>query len=332
MTLLLGAFLFCVPFVCASVSSLNDTNTHTLYASECPSCNTRTLWDILLTCVSTLFACTWTAIHTNIPGMDEGRVAITFRRLFLTVAALIAPELIISWATRQFFSARAATKEFNDAFGAPLGRARGRHGDVPLLSDVAEGNERPSTPKPAKFRRWTVTHGFFAWMGGFMLYIKDEPRGTLDPDKLLQFVREEFVDMPVISQAEIKDRSKGDGLSKGISLLQLAWFFVQLIARYAQNLPITLLEIDTLAVAALTCVAYGLWWKKPKDVECPYTVHWKGTADQLGQLTYEEPDLDRVGLGCLNSLIYPFISLMGMEVFVSPRAAHSRRVPSLGGY
>jgi hypothetical protein len=124
-------------------------------------------------------------------------------------------------------------------------------------------------------------------MGGFMLYVNDEPRGTLTPDELLRFIDERSVDMPVISEAEVADRSKGDGLSKSFSILQLVWFVVQLFARYVQTLPITLLEIDTLAVTALTCISYGLWWKKPKDVRCPYVVHWKGPASQPSRLTYE---------------------------------------------
>ncbi|KAG1717710.1 hypothetical protein EDB19DRAFT_1175719 [Suillus lakei] len=328
MTLLLCALLLCVPFVGASLPSLNDTNTRTLDASECPSCNTRTLWDILLSCGLTIFACTWSAVHTNIPGRDEGRATITSRRLFIMIMALIAPELMITWATRQFFSARATAKEFNDEFAVRLGQFRDRQAiwesklAAALLGDI---------PNSSGNSGWTVTHGFFAWMGGFMLYVDGEPRGTLDPDELLVFVRSGSVDMPVISQVEIEDRGKGDGLSKGIALLQLAWFFVQLVARYAQNLPITLLEIDTLAAAALTCVAYSLWWKKPKDVRCPYIVYWKA-ENQPCLLTYEDADLYRVGLGRVNSFIYPFISLTGIRVFISPRAARFRRVPSLGGY
>ncbi|KAG0695638.1 hypothetical protein DFH29DRAFT_858668 [Suillus ampliporus] len=34
----------------------------------------------------------------------------------------------------------------------------------------------------------------------------------------------------------------------------------------------------------------------------------------------------------LEYLIYPFFNLMGMGETISPRAVHSRRVPSLGGY
>jgi hypothetical protein len=123
-------------------------------------------------------------------------------------------------------------------------------------------------------------------MGGFMLYVNDEPRAPLTPNELVDLVRNGFVDVPVIAEEDIEDRSKGDMLSKGIAILQLLWFVIQLAARYVQNLPISLLEIDTLAVAALTCIAYGLWWKKPKDVGRPHPVHWKATASPHIDLKY----------------------------------------------
>ncbi|KAG1730950.1 uncharacterized protein EDB91DRAFT_737230 [Suillus paluster] len=343
MTLLPLAILLCVTFVCASQPSLNGTCVPSLDISDSPSrSDTRTLWDILWSCAATLFACAWTAIHPNIPGMKEGKLTITSRRLLIMVMALIAPELMITWAARQFFSARAAAKEFNDEFGSQHAQAHGDHGDIAestatLLREISELDER-STPKAAvrNFREWTMAHGFFAWMGGFMLNVDDKPRATLDPDELLDFVRKGSMDMPIITEAEIEDRSKGDGLSKGIAILQLVWFVLQLIARYAQNLPITLLEIDTLAVSALTCITYCLWWKKPKNVGCPYTVHWKTTASPPSNLAYDESNITHA-LGCdcfpyFTYLTYPITSLMGFEVTISPRAARSHRVPSLGGY
>jgi hypothetical protein len=124
-------------------------------------------------------------------------------------------------------------------------------------------------------------------MGGFLLYVDDSRRVTLTPDELLGFVRDGSVDMPDILWADLDDRSKGDALSKGIVILQLGWFVVSLVARFSQNLPTTLLEIDTLAVAALTSIAYSLWWKKPKDVRRPYPVHWKTTVSPPTEFHYE---------------------------------------------
>ncbi|KAG1817836.1 hypothetical protein EV424DRAFT_1324170 [Suillus variegatus] len=256
MTLLPLAILFLlhVPFVCSSLSSINGTSLSTLDTSDPSSCsNTRSLWDIIWSCAVTLFACTGTAVHPNIPGMDEGKFTVYSRRLGIMMMALISPELMITWATAQYLTARNAAKDFND-------------------SDAFE---------------WTTTHGFFAWMGGFMLYFNDKPRATLTPDELLHFVHEGFVEMPIIVEADIEDRSKGDALSKGIAILQLAWFALQLVARHIQNLPITLLELDTLAVAALTGIAYGFWWKKPKGVGHPHAVYWKETASPPSNLAYE---------------------------------------------
>jgi hypothetical protein len=112
MILLLAISLY-VPFVRASLSNVNGTAIPALDVCDSSSSgDTRTLWDIISSCAATLFACTWTVIHPNIPGVDEGRLAITSRRLFIMFIALIAPELIITWAARQYFSARKAAVEF----------------------------------------------------------------------------------------------------------------------------------------------------------------------------------------------------------------------------
>ncbi|KAG1743004.1 hypothetical protein EDD22DRAFT_786452 [Suillus occidentalis] len=250
MILLIYAVLFCVPFVRASLPGFNDTCIHTLDSSACSTSNTRTLWDIISSCGLTLFACTWTAIHPNIPGVNHGMVRITFYRLCLMIMALFAPEIMFTWAVSQFFLAQRAAKVCNDTFA---------------------------------LTGWTLTHGFFACMGGFVLYADGEPKFTLKPDLLLDLVSKGSVEMPTITEAEIKDRSKGDGISKSVAILQLVWFIIQLITRHAQGLPVTLLEIDTLGVAALACIAYGFWWKKPKDIVCPYIVHLNSgvTAPQL---------------------------------------------------
>ena len=66
-----------------------------------------------------------------------------------------------------------------------------------------------------------------------------------------------------ITEEEISDRSKGDGLSKLIFMLQTSWFVVQCIARPIQGLDLTLLELTTAAMASLNSITWILWWKKP---------------------------------------------------------------------
>jgi hypothetical protein len=64
--------------------------------------------------------------------------------------ALMAPELIIVWAARQFFSARKAAKEFNGTFGAQDVNAHGdrrnmeEEGIASLLLKTTRSDERNS--------------------------------------------------------------------------------------------------------------------------------------------------------------------------------------------
>ncbi|KAK0197619.1 hypothetical protein F5146DRAFT_888456, partial [Armillaria mellea] len=57
--------------------------------------------------------------------------------------------------------------------------------------------------------------------------------------------------------------SKGDALSKTISIIQISGFIAQCIARVTQRLPITLLEMTALAFAGISITTYCLWWYKP---------------------------------------------------------------------
>jgi hypothetical protein len=274
--------------------------------------------------------------------MNEGRVIIFLRRLFIMILALIAPELMITWAAIQFLSARDAAKAFNVTSDTEFHQACSDNleSTVGLLNTFASDgkiNPHPSTPRVSgrHFEGWTVTYGFLAWMGGFMLYYGDEPRATLTPEELKRFVDEGSVEAPIIVKADIEGRSKGDALSKGIAILQLGWFVLQLVARYIQHLPITLLEIDTLAIVSLACIAYGLWWDKPKDVRRPYAVHWKAPTPPPGDLYYDTANQEfsrDEWHHYLVILIYPLRSLMGTAVTISPCAVRERRIPSLGGY
>ncbi|RDB27349.1 hypothetical protein Hypma_004323 [Hypsizygus marmoreus] len=192
----------------------------------------RSVPDIVWSCLATIFACTWIAIHPNIPP-QEGVVGSTITRVQILVVALLTPELIILWASRQWFAARAMAKEYEDC-------------------------------------GWTTTHAFFALMGGFKLYVDGKPHGTILAFDLGPYIRAGQID---ITEDEIQDKSKGDVLAKGFVLLQTAWFILQLFARFAKRLPVTELELATLAFAILNFVIYFFWWNKPLNLNCPVRMH-----------------------------------------------------------
>ena len=60
------------------------------------------------------------------------------------------------------------------------------------------------------------------------------------------------IEFPNVTVGEIKDRSKTDGFSKTIALGQTLWFAAQCIARRAQHLDLTLVELLTFSLAVLS--------------------------------------------------------------------------------
>jgi nitrate reductase NapE component len=66
---------------------------------------------------------------------------------------------------------------------------------------------------------------------------------------------------------DIEDRSKGDLLSKAMVLLQGLWFTAQCLARVQQHLPVTELEVATLAFQITSIFIWLLWLHKPLDVQ-----------------------------------------------------------------
>ena len=80
----------------------------------------------------------------------------------------------------------------------------------------------------------------------------------------------DFTSFMVPTEEEIKDRGKSDWLAKSLVLLQTSWFVIQCIARAIEHLPITHLEIMTLAYAAMNFVIYIFWWKVGKETNRPF--------------------------------------------------------------
>jgi len=100
---------------------------------------------------------------------------------------------------------------------------------------------------------------------------------TLLPADILSLFERDEIDFPIITAKDIKDKSKGDFLTKSLVLLQTGWFVLQIIARGIERLPVTELEIATLAFAVLNFITYALWWNKPLNVQRPFPVMQRAT-------------------------------------------------------
>ncbi|KDR73310.1 hypothetical protein GALMADRAFT_72785 [Galerina marginata CBS 339.88] len=200
----------------------------------CPGIRSR--WDIMWSCFATILACSWASVHPNIPGPNERWWRNPLRRLELMFWSIISPELIIFWASRQWLSARHLAQKYSE-----------------------DG--------------WTITHGFFIQMGGFTLYDGEKSLGVLGPVKLHTLLRKKRITMPHVKEEEIKDRSKTDGLSKALVIVQTTWFIAHCVERMVRGLAITELELVTVAFAALNIIMYAFWRSKPFDVHTTIPVY-----------------------------------------------------------
>src|SRR5260221_13176810 len=133
-----------------------------------------------------------------------------------------------------------------------------------------------------------MAHGHLLAMGGIITVdpsVEDdgqvEPRSpVLTIERFTKTEERERLDRKLhkISEGDIKDRSKGDILSKLIAISQTTWFILQCIAWGQQNLTLTELELVTLALASLNAITYVFWWHKPLGVQVPIRIYLKTEA------------------------------------------------------
>ena len=74
--------------------------------------NVRGTLSIVWSCVVTLVACVYTALHLNIPTKHGGAWAMLLHKSKWVVVAIFAPEIVLYIASAQFFEARALQMRF----------------------------------------------------------------------------------------------------------------------------------------------------------------------------------------------------------------------------
>ncbi|KAG2040468.1 hypothetical protein BDR03DRAFT_1089871 [Suillus americanus] len=355
-------FVYLVGVIQAAPSTTNTTNITISDNFKAPSLafTTRSLWTIVSSSVLTLFACICSAIHPNIPSPDDSPHAIMRRRLGIMIMALIAPELIVTWAMRQWVSALRVTRRFKELRYPHVSPQKTYSFDVPEVKVERENRflcflrsfqvrdllilakRVPSAlvflwhfpgalarwikrsikahfQKKSEDYTWTQTHSFFVLMGGFMLYVDEKPRLTLHPDHMLKLIHEKYIDAPALTAKQIHDRSKGNAISKGLVMIQVAWFVMQLITRAIYHLETTQLEVGTLAFAVLNFLTYTFWWNKPLDVQSPHPVHLKSGSWEECKCHNVEPDVNEFGwLG----LVVPGVRLEKLQTLDAPGVRH----------
>ncbi|KAK0611334.1 hypothetical protein B0T14DRAFT_530172 [Immersiella caudata] len=223
--------------------------------------NSRGTLEILWSSLFTIFACTWTIQHPNVPEQRDGQfpgwkgdirwgLRHAIESLKLAVATILAPEIVIFVAWCDICAARYVCSKL-DRFAKDDG--------VP----------------------WTMAHSHYATMGGFVIRVKKrlengpgsgQPYHLTGPD--LCYLREKghIPSLPNLTEEEIGDKSKSDPLLKALAIGQILWSIVQISVRTVRGLSISLLELSVLAFAACAIVVYLLYWSKPKNVNTATTI------------------------------------------------------------
>ena len=211
----------------------------------------RSIWSILGSCAVTLLICVWHAIHFDIVYKDDLFYGGPVR---LVLWAIFGPEVVVSAAVEQGWKARRMVTAFRGMLSSTLNP---RH--QTNLGTLSE-----------KGYQWSMTHSFFAEMGGFVYRDDKGNSRTINSLEFLELCEANKIANPIITVQEIQDKSKSDALAKAILTVQLLWFTIQVVARGSRGLAVTLLELDTVSMAALALLTLWFWWDKPHRPKCPH--------------------------------------------------------------
>jgi hypothetical protein len=130
-----------------------------------------------------------------------------------------------------------------------------------------------------------MVHGYYAVMGGFVFEIdptttepfipditdrKSPLRLTITARGVLLLAKSGHI--PHISEELIIDKSKANALAKTLVIFQATGSMLQVVARLAAHLPVTLLEVNTLGHVLCALTLYLCWWSKPLDIRWPTVI------------------------------------------------------------
>ena len=196
--------------------------------------NGRGTWTILWSCLATIFICTWSALHLDVPNRHEWWY-LMLRKLGWMCIASTAPEIVLLYAAENFFLAQKLSKHLKN-------------------QDRAE---------------WTLTHMQFAVAGGFRTRTSHGKISKITAEKLRELIETDQIPDPPVSGEELRSRSKSDWIIKTVAIFQIAWFGIQTLFRAIQHFQTTALEIMTVAFVFCSVFIYAFSYYLPQDVEFP---------------------------------------------------------------
>lgn len=202
---------------------------------------------ILVSCLATIFLCSWSVLCLNLPEPGVGPWGFLKYKLRWQLFAIFFPEIITCMAAEQWESANQGVQAFN-RIGYP---------------------------------QWTMRHAFFADMGGFLLQSPDAPSFPVDSDQLAYLVDMKYLPCPAVDEMAIRDRNKADGFARFITTVQMTWFCIQCLARWIEGLAVSTLEVTTFATILATLNSLFFWYHKPLDAQYPIVLQTQSRVAEI---------------------------------------------------
>ncbi|KAL9611131.1 MAG: hypothetical protein Q9167_004211 [Letrouitia subvulpina] len=221
-------------------SSSNFSLTKDGFVGWVPESPGRGTLSLIVSCLTTIFLCTWVVIHARV---SKRPFLHRLHKFALFLKAIIAPEFIAVEALQEWFQAHRTVKNCARSTGEGL----------------------------------KLIHAFYI---GMLALKYRKPRGdkVLWPNQYVWLLEQGLIDWEDhklwgLSEENICDKSNADGIAKLLALIQVTWFVTQSILRHVHNLPLAQLESMTLSYIPLVAITYFFWWIKPKDVMTPAIVN-----------------------------------------------------------
>lgn len=211
-----------------NVSALNSLFASTWVSSP----SVRGTADILWSCISTLAACVYTALHLNVPS-NTGTWPVLRLKILWVLVALLAPEIVVYMAISQLSAAWELRKGLRELF-------YNVDVDLAYCFFVVMGGVEVKNPQPSAARQ-------------------DQSFLPVSPDTMLWVAREGH-EIP-IDPKRISDKSKANTIQKCLVVSQATWMAAQCLTRRAYGLPLTLLEVHTMVHVLCAAIIYAFWLK-----------------------------------------------------------------------
>jgi len=241
------------------------------FTSWQPNPDRRGTLEIIDSCIFTIFACTWTIQHPNLPAVGEPKVKEWSRKWGWMLLNVLLPEFFLAEAIVEFLWAHRSLRilEANDMYTSE----RGWKTWLRRIRAWAYGESKRGTDPDSQ--EWTLQHCYYANMGGFHIHrSRDSQNFLMTIDSCVKYDKESdgsfkkiYGRQPPLPRSAIEDKDKGSSFAKTISLLQILWLLVSLVIRKAQDIATSQLEILTLAFAGCAFIIYCFRWAKPKDIK-----------------------------------------------------------------